>query len=128
MQSRAKHDLPIAPTKAAGEFTVDVEPSVLRDVFRMLPTGVTVQDEQGRFLLVNDAAAAQLGIVAGEPAADSKELVQRRETGLELLHTGRPAVIEEWVSSADGKQLLLTAHRPVRIGHHHLLLSSSADI
>ena len=26
----------------------------------MLPTGVTVQDEQGHFLLVNDAAAAQL--------------------------------------------------------------------
>ena len=31
----------------------------------MLPTGVTVQDEQGRFLLVNDAAAAQLGIAEG---------------------------------------------------------------
>ena len=35
----------------------------------MLPAGVTVQDEQGRFLLVNDAAAAQLGMAAGGPAA-----------------------------------------------------------
>ena len=33
----------------------------------MLPTGVTVQDEQGQFLLVNDAAAAQLQMAAAAP-------------------------------------------------------------
>jgi diguanylate cyclase (GGDEF)-like protein len=95
----------------------------------MLPAGVTVQDEQGRFLLVNDVAAEQLGIAVDGPAApDSKELTHRRETGLELLRTGRPAVAEEWVTDGEGKQLLLTAHRPVRIGDRNLLLSSSADI
>ena len=95
----------------------------------MLPTGVTVQDEHGHFLLVNDAAAAQLGIAAGEPAAPaSKELSRRRETGLELLRSGRAAVAEESITSGEVRQVFLTTHRPVRIADRNLLLSSSADI
>jgi diguanylate cyclase (GGDEF)-like protein len=129
MQSPAKYDLQTAATEADGALAVDTELSILRGVFRMLPAGVTVQDEQGRFLLVNDVAAEQLGIAVDGPAApDSKELTHRRETGLELLRTGRPAVAEEWVTDREVKQLLLTAHRPVRIGDRNLLLSSSADI
>ena len=129
MHSRAKHDPQTAATEAGGGSAVATELSVLRDVFRLLPGGVTVQDEQGRFLLVNDAAAAQLGIaVGGQAAPDSQELTHRRETGLELLRAGRAAVIEESVTSSEGKQTLLTAHRPVRIADRNLLLSSSADI
>ena len=129
MQSPAKYDLQTAATEADGALAVDTELSILRGVFRMLPAGVTVQDEEGRFLLVNDVAAEQLGIAVDGPAApDSKELTHRRETGLELLRTGRPAVAEEWVTDGKAKQLLLTAHRPVRIGDRNLLLSSSADI
>ncbi|MGB8606751.1 putative bifunctional diguanylate cyclase/phosphodiesterase [Bradyrhizobium sp.] len=95
----------------------------------MLPSGVTVQDEQGHFLLVNDAAAAQLRISTGEPSGPaSKELNRRRETGLELLRSGRPAVAEESVTSGEAKQVFLTVHRPVRIADRKLLLSSSADI
>ena len=95
----------------------------------MLPTGVTVQDEQGRFLLVNDAAAAQLGIAAGQPpGSPRRNWNERRETGLELLRAGRAAVTEECITSGRGKQVLLTAHRPVRIADRNLLLSSSADI
>jgi cyclic di-GMP phosphodiesterase Gmr len=110
--------------------TVDAELGILRDVFRMLPTGVTVQDEQGRFVLVNDAAAVQLGIAAeGDPATSpTQELNRRRETGLELLRAGRQAVAEECLTSGPVKQVLLTAHRPVRIANRNLLLSSSADI
>jgi c-di-GMP phosphodiesterase Gmr len=129
MHSRARHDPQTAATEAGDGSAVVTELSVLRDVFRLLPGGVTVQDEQGRFLLVNDAAAAQLGIAAGGHAApDSQELAHRRETGLELLRAGRCAVIEESVTGSEGKRTLLTAHRPVRIADRHLLLSSSADI
>src|SRR5712675_1210495 len=129
MQSPAKHDPQTAATEADGALAMDTELSILRGVFKMLPAGVTVQDEQGRFQLVNDVAAEQLGIaVDGAEAPDSKELTHRRETGLELLRTGRPAVVEEWVTGGEVKQLLLTAHRPVRIGDRDLLLSSSADI
>ena len=83
MDSRARHDPQTAATEAGDGSGVVTELSVLRDVFRLLPGGVTVQDEQGRFLLVNDAAAAQLGIAAGGQAApNSQELAHRRETGL----------------------------------------------
>jgi c-di-GMP phosphodiesterase Gmr len=127
MQSRRQHYLQNAGTKDDSEFAGDTELEILRDVFRMLPAGVTVQDEHGRFLLVNDAAAVQLGIAASEPAA-SKELDQRREAGLELLRSGRAAVAEECVTSGEVKQVFLTSHRPVRIADRNLLLSSSADI
>ncbi|WP_249779793.1 putative bifunctional diguanylate cyclase/phosphodiesterase [Bradyrhizobium sediminis] len=95
----------------------------------MLPTGVTVQDEQGHFLLVNDAAAAQLRMAGVEPAAPaSRELDHRRKTGIEVLRTGRPAIAEECVDNGHAKQVYLTTHRPVRIADRNLLLSSSADI
>lgn len=129
MHSRTQHELRIAATEPDGDLTADAELCILRDVFRMLPAGVTVQDEQGRFLLVNDAAAAQLGMTGSGPASPpSRELHHRRETGIELLRTGRPAVAEELVTSGQAKQVFLTAHRPVRIADRHLLLSSSADI
>jgi len=118
MQSRAQHDLPTA-TDRERELADDTELRILRDVLKMLPTGVTVQDEHGRFLLVNDTAAAQLRIDGSD---------QRRETCLELLRSGRTSVAEECISSGTVKQVLLTTHRPVRIAGRNLLLSSSADI
>lgn len=130
MHSLPQYDQRIAATEGDREPAPDTELNILRDVFRMLPTGVTVQDEHGRFLLVNDAAAAQLGVAAGTAAATplSKQLDQRRETGIELLRSGRPAVAEECISGNQGKQVFLTTHRPVRIADRNLLLSSSADI
>ena len=129
MQSLTTHDLQPAATHGEGESAADSELSILRDVFRMLPTGVTVQDEHGQFLLVNDAAAAQLGMVAGQPPVlVSKPLSDRREVGLELLRAGRSLVAEECVTGRQGKQVFLTAHRPVRIADRNLLLSNSTDI
>src|ERR1700742_216152 len=127
MQSPIRQDLHAVTQDS--EFAVEDELNILRDVIRLLPTGVTVQDEQGRFLLVNDAAAAQLGIAQAQPPAlSSKPLNERRETGLELLRAGRAAVAEECVTGGRSKQVFLTSHRPVRIADRHLLLSSSADI
>jgi cyclic di-GMP phosphodiesterase Gmr len=128
MQSPIRQDL-YAATQGDSATAVDSELNILRDVLRMLPTGITVQDEQGRFLMVNDAAAAQLGLIEGQsPAFASKPLNDRREACLELLRAGRTAVAEECVAGGQGKQTLLTAHRPVRIADRNLLLSSSADI
>jgi c-di-GMP phosphodiesterase Gmr len=126
MQSRSRHDPQTAAMENDDALAADSQLSILADVFRMLPTGVTVQDEQGRFLLVNDAAAALLGFAATEPS--SQGLKQRREAGLELLRAGRAAIAEESVNSGPARQVFLTAHRPVRIADRHLLLSSSIDI
>src|ERR1700753_1182529 len=98
---------------------------MLRAVVRLWRGGVTVQDEDGRFLLVNDAAAAQLGITT-QPG--SKELEHRREACLELLRSGRTSVTEEAAGHGQHKQVLLTTHRPVRIADRSLLLSTPADI
>src|SRR5258708_8848393 len=128
MQSRSHLDLYAAATE--GEtLAVETELSILRDISRMRPAGVRVQEENGGSLLVNDAAAEQLGIAAGDPALPpSQELPHRRETCLELLRTGRPTTAEESVFNGPVKQVLLTSHRPVRIAERNLLLSSSADI
>jgi cyclic di-GMP phosphodiesterase Gmr len=126
MHSPYKHDLQAAETQAGNEGAFDTELSILRDVLKLLPTGVTVQDEHGNFLLVNDAAAALLQMAAAAPAPS--QLSDRHETCLELLRSGRAAVVEEAVTSGTAKHVFLTSHRPARIAERNLLLSSSADI
>jgi len=129
MQSRPTFNLKVTAPHGERERAVETELNLLRDVLRMLPAAVTIQDEDGDFLLVNDAAAAQLGIVGGAPAAPlSAALNQRRETGLELLRSGRAAIAEECIADGHARQVLLTSHRPVRIAERNLLLSASADI
>jgi c-di-GMP phosphodiesterase Gmr len=108
------------------EGVADSELRILRDVVRLLPTGVTVQDERGDFLLVNDAAAALLEMVASAPAPSQAN--DRRDTCLELLRSGRPAVLEESITAGAAKRVFLTSHRPIRVAERNLLLSSSADI
>ncbi|MGJ4949532.1 putative bifunctional diguanylate cyclase/phosphodiesterase [Bradyrhizobium sp. HKCCYLS20291] len=109
--------------------TTQAELRFLRSVVSQLPSGVTVQDEHGRFLLVNDAAALQLGAAANSvDVVSSPQLDGRRDGCRELLARGRTVISEEKVTSTLGAQTLLTAHRPLRIGDRHVLLSSSADI
>ena len=100
------------------------ELSILRDVLRMLPNGVTVQDEHGRVLLANDAAAAQLQIGADGVV----EHERRRETARDALRSGQTMVVEESFAREGGRQVFLTSHQPVHIADRNLLLSSSADI
>src|SRR5882757_5510630 len=126
MHNFTKYDFQTELPASGVEADFSSELQILRDLFRLLPSGVTVQDEQGDFLLVNDAAAAQLQMAA-HPAAPS-QLSDRRETCLELLRNCRPAILEEAVTSGAARHVFLTAHRPVQIGGRTLLLSASADI
>ena len=71
---------------------IDSELSTLREIVRMLPASVTVQDETGNFLLVNDAAAIQFNTLAADfiatppdVAFSSKHANRRREDGIDLL-------------------------------------------
>ena len=54
----------------------EAELGFLKEIVRMLPAGLTVQDAQGKLLLVNDVAAAQLGMDGSRPSPD---LARRRE-------------------------------------------------
>ena len=126
MHSTEKHDFQAAATPAGNESTSDFELNILRDVFKLLPTGVTVQDERGEYLLVNDAATVLLEMAAAAPAAS--QLSDRGETCIELLRTGSSAVLEEAIVNGPAKKVFLTAHRPVQIAERNLLISSSTDI
>jgi c-di-GMP phosphodiesterase Gmr len=120
---------------AGTERDVQAELNLLNEIVRMLPTGVTVQDEHGRFLLVNDAAAARLKVSAedllGAPPnapLTTTELTRRREACIELLRADRAVVTEEFVTDGHVRRTFLDAHRPVRIADTKLLLTSSADL
>jgi c-di-GMP phosphodiesterase Gmr len=120
-----------SPLTAQGdaEFAPEHELGMLRDILRLLPTGVTVQDEEGRFLLINEAAAAQFGIDGGPHGELArKQLRERQGAAPGLLGAGRTAIAEANVVGSKGEQALLMAHRPVRIAGRKLLLSSCADI
>ncbi len=111
------------------------ELEMLREIVRMLPASVTVQDEQGDFLLVNDAAAIQFNASADQfnrpdPQSDflAQALTHRRATALDLLQSGRSAVFEERVNSERDRRVFLTTHRPVQIGDRSVLLSSATDV
>src|ERR1700759_2534304 len=124
MECHISNDFQPPATEADNPGTAD-ELSLLRDVLRLLPAGVTGQDAQGRILMVNDAAAAQLGVADGGP---TQQLDQGREAGSECLQAGHPLVTEDVFDDGQMRQVLLTSHLPVQIGGRDLLISSSADI
>ncbi|NOJ39709.1 putative bifunctional diguanylate cyclase/phosphodiesterase [Bradyrhizobium australiense] len=126
MHSSNKRDFHATATQVGDESIFESELNILRDVFKLLPAGVTVQDEAGEFVLMNEAAADLLQTAAMAPAAS--QLNDRRETCLEVLRTGRPAVLEETIAGSPTKRVFLTSHRPVRIAERNFLISSSADI
>jgi diguanylate cyclase (GGDEF)-like protein/PAS domain S-box-containing protein len=126
---------PCRSSTGVGARELHAELNLLNEIVRMLPAGVTVQDEHGRFLLVNDAAAARFRISAAELLMGSpttplatRELADRRQTCIELLRADRAAVTEEFVSDGQLRRTFLTTHRPVRIADTTLLLTSSTDL
>jgi diguanylate cyclase (GGDEF)-like protein len=127
------HDLPNAATEAGNlqdpqhSHGIPAELELLRDVLRLLPAGVTVADEHGRLLIVNDAAADQLGLADGSTARQ-QQLEQRRDAARDLLRAGRSAVTEECFDDGKVRQVWLTSHRPIQLAGRDLLISSSADI
>jgi len=123
MQNRLAHSQPAAAPDADHPRSSETEFGLLQDVLAALPAGVTVLDEHGRFVLMNDAASRQLR------ANDVVGAVhRRREAGLELLRDNRTAVTEEAIGEGPSRQVWLTTHRPALIGNRRLLISSSADI
>src|SRR5262245_27217843 len=112
MKRPAAHNFETALPDTDGFATPEAEHRLLQEIVRLLPAGVTVQDAQGRLLIVNDAAAAQLRLAEGEAASSSPYLEERRQTGLELLRAGQTGVAEECVEEGKTRQVLLTNHRP----------------
>jgi diguanylate cyclase (GGDEF)-like protein/PAS domain S-box-containing protein len=127
----APADGPRAPLHGAA----DDEASLLRGIIDRLPLGVTVQDAQGRFLVVNQLAATALAMTAddliGRSPADllpEPEAASRREWELGILQGGQVITAEEAVPGPDGERIWRVAHAPARVGEQVVLISSSMDI
>ncbi|SDJ89305.1 diguanylate cyclase/phosphodiesterase [Bradyrhizobium sp. Rc2d] len=103
----------------------EAELGFLKEIVRMLPAGLTVQDAHGELLLVNDAAVSQLGMDGSRPSPD---LAPRREACRQALSAGQAVVTEEALHNGAARQVLLTTHRPVRLAGRQLLISASTDI
>ncbi|MBR0871462.1 EAL domain-containing protein [Bradyrhizobium tropiciagri] len=127
MHDFTEHDLQsdVLPTGHDGNFSNELR--ILRDLLHLLPAGVTVQDERGEFILMNEAATAQLQLAAnaGTPTSPTDD---RHAACLEMLRNGRPVALEEVLVSGASRHVFLTSHRPVQIGGRSLLISTSTDI
>jgi len=110
---------------------------LLNEVVNVLPMGLTVQDEAGRLLVVNGAAATALGSSTdalrgqqpfarcGGDAADAhRRLIQYRDH----LHSGAEDTSESSVTVDGEQRTLLITGKPVRIFDELLLVSTSLDI
>jgi diguanylate cyclase (GGDEF)-like protein/PAS domain S-box-containing protein len=108
---------------------------LFRQIINLLPVGVTVQAQDGRFMLVNDAAAAQFGatsdvLIGVTPATvlPPDEAKWRRERELALIESGNASEPLETFGGTDGARTLLTTQKPVRIADETLIVSASFDI
>ena len=107
----------------------------LKDIVDALSIGLTVQDESGRFILVNKAAAANLetpaqALIGASPAdfLPAEEAAQRRQWEIELIRSGATVTVEENAASAAGERTWLTSHTPATIAGRPLLISAALDI
>jgi cyclic di-GMP phosphodiesterase Gmr len=108
---------------------------LLQEITNHLPIGVTVQDETGRFVLVNSMAATNLAtpadVLIGASPADflpADEAAQRRQWEIDLIQSNKSINTEENIKDATGERTWLTSHKPVRVLEETVLLSSSLDI
>jgi cyclic di-GMP phosphodiesterase Gmr len=108
---------------------------LLKMILDHLPIGLTVQDNDGRFVLANAMAAADLAVsvekLLGSSPADflsEQEAVSRREWERSVVAGGKTIMAETRVPEREGERILLTSHTPVFITNNQLLISSSVDI
>ncbi|MFT4278618.1 MAG: EAL domain-containing protein [Rhodopseudomonas sp.] len=140
MTNAATSVSPIGTTDAGGDREAalsQIQPAaaeeadlrLFKEIVRALPSAVTLQDEHGRFVFVNDAAAAQYRLPPLATDADGNlPLDRRRLDGAAVLARGQPGTCEERIAFGGPARALLTAHKPVDIAGRRLLLSSSLDV
>jgi diguanylate cyclase (GGDEF)-like protein/PAS domain S-box-containing protein len=108
---------------------------LLKEIVDLLPVSLVVQDDEGRFLIVNDAAAADIGrpaeVLLGASPADflsAEQADKQRQRDLEVMAVGALVSSEEKIAGQTGERTLLTTYKPVRIFDETLLLSTALDI
>jgi cyclic di-GMP phosphodiesterase Gmr len=108
---------------------------LLKMILDHLPISLTVQDSDGKFVLANAMAAADLAVsvetLLGSSPADflsPDEAISRREWERSVIAGGKTIMAETSMRDHEGSRILLTSHTPVFITNNTLLVSSSVDI
>jgi len=117
---------------ADGERSIDFAIGDLHEAIARLPVGVTLQDQQGRFLFVNEAAATQLNLATFSPESSQlfpyEQLKRRQELCAVALRSGEAATSEERIAGQSGDRELRSSHFPLRVADRPLLLTSTIDV
>ena len=105
----------------------------LRDaIIQSLPVGLTVQDDSGNYLLVNDAAAAHYDIafranVGPHALASLTSELLNISTESTLSRSFTAGLVDRIIQQRNGKTLL-SKQRSVSIGGQSYLISASVDV
>ena len=98
------------------------ERRLFKEIIDHLPISLTVQDDNGRFILVNAMAAANLAtpaeVLIGASPPDflpKPEAESRREWEQTIIRQGKTIAVEEALCNQHGERTWLTSHKPVRI-------------
>jgi len=120
---------------SAREQTLADDRDLFKAIIDLLPVSLTLQDEDGRFILVNAVAAHNLGtepeVLLGASPADflsPDEAAQRRDWEVGLMRSGASVATEERHADGSSERIWLTSHKPVHVLDRYLLMSSSLDI
>jgi diguanylate cyclase (GGDEF)-like protein len=104
----------------------------LHEAIARLPVGITLQDQQGRFLFVNEAAGTQLNLATFSDESPQlfpyEQLKRRQELCVAALRSGEAATSEERIAGAAGERDLWSSHYPLRVAERALLLTSTIDV
>lgn len=116
----------------SGQQNVGFAFSDLHEAIGQIPVGITVQDAEGRFLFVNEAAGAHFNLAAFSPEAPHlfpyRQLKRRQEVCIEALRSGQSTTSEDRVAGLSGERELLSLHRPLRLRDQPVLLTSTFDV
>ena len=115
--------------------SVEEQEKLYHIIVDTLPVSVFVKDEAQRYLMVNDSAAAFLGLPKDQVRGKTDQELFPHETA-ERLHRGDQAVldslahrVEENVVNLHGAEFcLLSNKRGIELGGRRLLIGSSIDI
>src|SRR5262245_36986815 len=105
---------------------------LLEEIVNALPIGLAVQDETGRLMLVNDAAASTVGQSVAELRDGPAEALGSGvadDADRKLLLSGRSRLTRETGMVIGGEpHTLIVTSKPVKIFDEFLLVSASLDI
>jgi cyclic di-GMP phosphodiesterase Gmr len=117
---------------ANGEAHPGIGAGDLHEAISQLPIGITLQDHQGRFLFVNEAAGAHFNLGAASDETEQllpyDQLKRRQELCVEALRTGKAATSEERFRGAKGEREFLSSHWPIRLADRPLLVTGTIDV